>query len=314
LNVDLEKFEARVEWMSRPTLIGRFIEPHASFHDEWLTVKTGNGEVSRAAVYANVTMRWRDLEMAITRTTTADFIKIYDKLTDFFEKQLKESRIAWSDSTERLRDVNEQEGGAPTVVGRYHRHWQTPLATVTDLQTNPDSFFPLPITRDGVTVVGGSLEIEADEIALACMNGEMNATSWALFHLREPAIVFTPEAQFVVVADIPDSEDSVGTLVDQRFIVRLGKPSLRRDTTDVKAVVCRVKQNRQAPISPSRTIDQSLDYLIGSALRSLYDKEEDASWALSKIPEKERALRNYAHSVLELFQFVFFLLSLSFVH
>uniref|UniRef100_A0A914WS45 Bridge-like lipid transfer protein family member 1 C-terminal domain-containing protein n=1 Tax=Plectus sambesii TaxID=2011161 RepID=A0A914WS45_9BILA len=302
LNVDLGHFEARVEWMSRATFIGRFVEPHASFHDEWLTVKTPDNEVSRAAVYANVRMRWRTLEMAITRTTTADFVKIYDKLTDFFEKQLQESRMAWSDSTERMNDTNDQDGTTGATSVRHHRHWQTALARVTDLQTNPDSFFPLPITRDGVTVVGGSLEIEADEIALACMNGEMNAGAWALFHMREPSIVFTPEAQFVIITDV-DSDDSVGTLVDQRFIVRLGKPSLRRDTTDVKAVVCRVRQSRQMPISSSRTIDQWLDCLIGSALRSVYVKEEDAAWAMNKIPEKERAMRNYGHSVLELFQF-----------
>lgn len=53
-------------------------------------------------------------------------------------------------------------------------HWQKILDILSEIQLC-HNFLPLPTTSEGVTYVGGKIELIAEQVSLSCMNGEMNA-------------------------------------------------------------------------------------------------------------------------------------------
>lgn len=61
--------------------------------------------------------------------------------------------------------------------------------------------------------------------------------SWALFHMRQPTIIFEPEARYIFVTDNRD----VGVSVAQRLNIRLGDMAYQCGDTECMAVVCRVQ-------------------------------------------------------------------------
>ncbi len=66
--------------------------------------------------------------------------------------------------------------------------------------------------------------------------------SWALFHLRDPALSITPEAQYGFLS-AEDGTNVVGVIVNQKVIGRLGAASVHREAKEHKAIVCRVQVN-----------------------------------------------------------------------
>lgn len=56
---------------------------------------------------------------------------------------------------------------------KYH-HWQSVLDMLTHIQSR-QKLLPMPKSSDGVTIVGGVLELSGQSLSLACMHGEMNA-------------------------------------------------------------------------------------------------------------------------------------------
>ncbi|VDL68091.1 unnamed protein product [Nippostrongylus brasiliensis] len=144
------------------------------------------------------------------------------------------------------------------------------------------------------------------------MHGEMSAHSWALFHLRHPGIVFTPEAKF---SFIDKDDDVIGVALRQKLIIRLGPNDAKRTATnnpievpnlsaENMATVCRVQvmlcysfqQNRNTVMRQNASITTSLDYLIGDVLKQI------GVAPLSSDSSKSSSTRGQ-HSVLELFQF-----------
>ena len=104
-SVTFRVLDIKIDWMSRPIMIARFLEPVLCFRDEWVSVKSATDPqvTNRAEVHANLSLKWKDLEMAITKTTTADLIKIYNKLYLFFQEQIKASRQAFMSYAEQVK-------------------------------------------------------------------------------------------------------------------------------------------------------------------------------------------------------------------
>ncbi|KAK6055982.1 hypothetical protein COOONC_06513 [Cooperia oncophora] len=322
--IQLRWLAARVEWMSRAVLIGRCEKPAISLGDEFSRERDDDGEYIRACVRLNVKGSWEDLQLVITRCTVDDIQKIINKLKTFFEEQLKSSKMVWGiheDSTAAVSNSKEQQGTADTPASAT-KIWQKVLDTITQIQFKQKI---LPIPKHGETVVGGFVGLEAGRLSLACMHGEMNAHSWALFHLRHPGIVFTPEAKF---SYIDKDDDVIGVALRQKLIIRLGPHTAKRTATnnpvDVPnvsaenmATVCRVQQNRNTVMRQNASISTSLDYLIGDVLKqigaasnkevgffllfdfSLHNKVYGNLWRSFKGATSSRG----QHSVLELFQF-----------
>lgn len=171
-------------------------------------------------------------------------------------------------------------------------HWEKALDLIANLQRK--GLLPLPRGDDAETVVGGCMELEAQHVALACMNGDMGASSWALFDIREPAIVFSPEAKFVFAG--PSRELAVD--LHQLLHIRLGTPVMREDS-ECKAIVARIQvyrhvvsmcqgRSKSVPTS-SGSVDEILAYII-----------EDVLHLMTPGGAQTSAFR---HNVLELFRF-----------
>lgn len=300
--IQLRWLAARVEWMSRAVLIGRCEKPAISVGDEFSREQNEKGEYARACVLLNVKGSWEDLQLVITRCTVDDILKIINKLKTFFEEQLKSSKMVWgireSENSATTARSDPQNGDDVVLATRI---WQKVLDTITELQYKQKI---LPIPQQGETVVGGFVGFEAGRLSLACMHGEMSAHSWALFHLRSPGIVFTPEAKF---SFIDKDEDVIGVALRQKLIIRLGPQNAKRTapnnpidvpnpSAENMATVCRVQQNRNSVMRQNASITTSLDYLIGDVLKQI-------GLATASETTTSTTSSRGQHSVLELFQF-----------
>ncbi|PIO73232.1 hypothetical protein TELCIR_04806 [Teladorsagia circumcincta] len=216
------------------------------------------------------------------------------------EEQLKSSKMVWGIQEDSSAAANSKEQpGTGDIPASATKIWQKVLDTITQIQFKQKI---LPIPKHGETVVGGYVGLEAGRLSLACMHGEMNAHSWALFHLRRPGIIFTPEAKF---SYIDKDEDVIGVALRQKLIIRLGSQDAKRTapnnpvempnmSAENMATVCRVQQNRNTVMRQNASISTSLDYLIGDVLKQI-----GAASYSEGAPTSSRG----QHSVLELFQF-----------
>ncbi|KAE9416671.1 hypothetical protein Angca_002636, partial [Angiostrongylus cantonensis] len=289
VRMQLRWLAARVEWMSRAVLIGHCERPAISLGDEFSGEKSEAGEYIRACVRLIVKGSWEDLQLVITRCTVDDILKIVSKLKIFFEEQLKSSKMVWGIHDEGSANNTQEKTCSDEIPMPATQFWQKVLDTVTEIQYKQKI---LPIPKHGDTIVGGFVGLEAGRISLACMHGEMNAHSWAVFHMRHPGIIFTPEAKF---SYIDKDCDIIGVALRQKLIIRLGPQDATRTpfnasnempnlSAENMATVCRVQQNRNNVMRQNASISTSLDYLIGDVLKQI-------------------GLAARHHNVLELFQF-----------
>lgn len=184
----------------------------------------------------------------ISKSTTADLLKMFYKLEEFFSQQFKSSKRVFSNLEPRLssRGTNSMSRRARKVTlnsessskdysihdARHHRHWQKPLKQAMGLMLSTLSA-PLP---DSGIVLGGTMELHGRNISLACFHGiNFKAKSWALFSLRDPCINFATEAKKVDVSN--------EVLVIQTLTFGLGMNSNSTAQTHSMATVCRMSRN-----------------------------------------------------------------------
>uniref|UniRef100_A0A158R4Y4 FSA_C domain-containing protein n=1 Tax=Syphacia muris TaxID=451379 RepID=A0A158R4Y4_9BILA len=290
IKMKLNEVECRVEWMSRTIFIGHCLSPSIIIQDEWTTFTEGDN-INRVTVSLNMSCSFEDMQMVITKVTMEDFVKISDKLQSFFKEQLSSSRRVWGIQEDPLTiESNEQQSqdSKSLEARRRYRHWPDVLDSLTEIQTK-FKIISMPVDEHGVTTAGGSIEFNAGHISLACMSGEMNATSWALFYMQELTVIFNSEAQYSFIS----SNNDVGVLVSQRVTWKLGELSaLQQDKApEFLALVCRVQQGRGSMMRQTSSVSAFLDHMIGDVLRKLKLYPQDST-------------RNAAHHfVLPLFQF-----------
>ncbi|KAI6225838.1 FSA-C domain-containing protein [Aphelenchoides besseyi] len=325
--LQLSEVESRVEWMSRPIFIALLTQTQISLTDQWATHKNPMGKVEKAICSLNVRGSWSDLQMIITRNTTADFAKIAHKLVVFFNEQLRSGVMVWGREFERERDrhSDSSDTSASTRPRRFSldldspvespdfksrrrfssvdsttstrhptSHWQRILDLLGDVQMHR-RFLPLPTTSDGVTVAGGLIEFEAKRISLACMNGEMNAASWAFFHMKDASTLLACNSKF---AFLDPQNSRLGVHTEQKFVFKLGAQTPTTTQSEAAernaASVCRVQHSRNFLLRHNASVGTCLESVVGDVLKqlSLADKSTPR-------PTPPR----HSHNVLELFIF-----------
>lgn len=105
--------------------------------------------------------------------------------------------------------------------------------------------------------------------------------------MRQPTIIFEPEARYIFVSDNRD----VGVSVAQRLNIRLGDMAYQHGDTECMAVVCRVQQSRGSMVRQMSSVLACLHHVIGDVLIRL-----------KYIPSNLNQPAAH-HSVLQLFQF-----------
>ena len=220
--VKLQVLECRLDYMGTSVLMGRVSVLAVDLRDEWrvgnLIKSPDKLRARRTSIASSPTKRpamifihgdlgWDQLQLMISKSTTADLIKMYLKLDEFFQQQFRSSRRIFSTLSatgghsirrkgaskpvgNKPAGMNEPTG--PTIEAQHHRHWQSVLRRVAGLEiaTLPS---PLPMTG---TILGGTMELHGGHISLACFHGvNFKSKSWALFSLKDPCISFATEAQ-----------------------------------------------------------------------------------------------------------------------
>uniref|UniRef100_A0A1I8N1J1 Bridge-like lipid transfer protein family member 1 C-terminal domain-containing protein n=1 Tax=Musca domestica TaxID=7370 RepID=A0A1I8N1J1_MUSDO len=209
--------ELRLDYMGTSVLMTRISSFSAAMKDEWKTTLLNAGKAEetkydnsapKAIIFVHGDLSWDQLQIMISKSTTADLLKMYYKLEEFFTQQFKSSKRVFSSLEPRLHERNasmkrranmkkKMSGGenlGPDISNtdaRHHRHWQKPLEMVAGLVV-PTLVTRLP--RNG-NVLGGSVKLHGNNISLACFHGiNFKSKSWALFSLKSPFINFTTEA------------------------------------------------------------------------------------------------------------------------
>ena len=166
-------------------------------------------------IFIHGDLGWDQLQLMISKSTTADLIKMYLKLDEFFQQQFRSSRRIFSTLSatgggggggghsirrkgaaksggQPRSTAGSAEAAGPSIEAQHHRHWQGVLRRVAGLEiaTLPT---PLPVTG---TILGGTMELHGGHISLACFHGvNFKSKSWALFSLKDPCVSFATEAQ-----------------------------------------------------------------------------------------------------------------------
>ncbi|KAI1727949.1 hypothetical protein DdX_00092 [Ditylenchus destructor] len=193
------------------------------------------------------------------------------------------------------------------------QQWHRILDSLTEVQIHK-KFLPLPRSMDGITFVGGNIELNAKRISLACMNGEMNAASWAFFHMSDVGVCLTSRSHY---AFMDEKNTSLGVHTKQQFVFRLGdqsRPAVPEKTAlpDFKAVVCRVQHNRGFLLRHHTSIELSLEAIINDVLKQLNLLESHDQIDAGKVQETSSVASmatpkapppRFTHNVLQLFQF-----------
>merc|ERR1740128_1160923 len=284
--INLKVLECRLDYMGTSVLMGRVSELSVELRDEWRVgnlVKSDKMKSARrkslassptkrpAMIFIHGDLGWDQLQLMISKSTTADLIKMYLKLDEFFQQQFRSSRRIFSTlSATSIR----RKGPATTPVGKpskvipesgleaqHHRHWQSVLRRVAGLQV---ATLPTPLPQTG-TIIGGTMELHGGHISLACFHGvNFKSKSWALFSLKDPCISFATEAQ-----EIP-GEDPKDIHVVQNLSVSLGLTS-PASNTPVGIGYRAIEQQQLSPASMATVCRISRTQLFPPQFKNLQD-------------------------------------------
>ncbi|XP_055643314.1 bridge-like lipid transfer protein family member 1 isoform X2 [Toxorhynchites rutilus septentrionalis] len=223
VGIKLLALELKFDYMGTSVLMTRISSLSAQLRDQWKFSKEGdfnNGQPTKypAIILIHGDLSWDQLQMMISKSTTADILKMFYKLEEFFSQQFKSSKRVFSNLEPRLANnrgnmkrkqsakkystasdpssAYERELNAHDT--RHHRHWQRPFKQTKGLWLTT---LGVPLSNVG-SVLGGTMELRGKNISLACFHGiNFKSKSWALFSLKEPCINFATEAQHVELTE-----------------------------------------------------------------------------------------------------------------
>ena len=211
IGVKFKALELKFDYMGTSVLMTRISDFNSALKDEW---KRSNHLYSvpkrPVIILIHGDLNWDQFQIMISKSTTADILKMFYKLEDFFSQQFKSSKRVFTSLEPKLQSENslrrkqlkkkieasatDESNIQYSVDARHHRHWQKPLMHAMGLCI---STLKNPLPKNGI-VLGGTMELHGKNISLACFHGvNFKSKSWALFSLREPCINFATEAQQV---------------------------------------------------------------------------------------------------------------------
>ncbi|KAG7214078.1 hypothetical protein KM043_001440 [Ampulex compressa] len=260
VGLKLFALELRLDYMGTSVLMSRVSSLDVTLRDEWKINRNSGGDAFMptrrpAIIFMHGDLGWDQLQIMISKSTTADLLKMFYKLDEFFSQQFKSSKRVFSSLQPKHQRANNssfrkrQQKKRTAAEGpwhlnqtamsdaRHHRHWQRVLAQVAGLQLG-SLRFSLPSTG---TVLGGTMELHGCNISLACFHGiNFKSKSWALFSLKEPCISFATEAQEIPSVESPNTCD---VHVVQTLTISLGQQQEQHARHHSMATVCRLSRS-----------------------------------------------------------------------
>uniref|UniRef100_A0AAR5PXF3 Bridge-like lipid transfer protein family member 1 C-terminal domain-containing protein n=1 Tax=Dendroctonus ponderosae TaxID=77166 RepID=A0AAR5PXF3_DENPD len=280
IGLKLRALELRLDYMATSVLMCRVSDLNVNLRDEWRlnrpVVRESFMPTRRpASIFVHGVLSWDQLQLMISKSTTADLLKMFNKLEEFFSQQFNSSKRAFSgfSSSRPTRVTHQKSRDAPMQPAqvsvtapsdaRHHRHWQKVLGQVAGLQL---STMHVPLPTFG-TVLGGTMELHGNNVSLACFHGiNFKSKSWALFSLREPCINFNTESQEIPSTINPAPAQDVHVV--QTLICSLGLHSLRHLSM---ATVCKVTRTVIFP-PQFKTLQEWFHYAFANSQIDEVDK------------------------------------------
>ncbi|KAI5697634.1 hypothetical protein M8J75_013435 [Diaphorina citri] len=314
VGVKLWALELRLDYMGTGVVMTRVSSLEVSLRDEW-RVKcspSGGSTPTRrpALIFLHGNLKWDQLQLMISKSTSTDLAKMYSKLEEFFSQQFKSSkRVFTSLHTSSPGDVPSTSRGGPSKTkkltpgtrkkhlvqgapgsnnvtspdmawAKHHRHWQPVLAAVSGLRV---SHLVTALPSWG-SLLGGTLQLRGSHISLACFHGiNFKSKSWALFSLKQPCISFATEAQEIKSHDVSEDLD-VHIVETLTFSLGISTESPQVHHHSM-ATVCRLSRNVLFP-PQFRTLHEWFHYAFACS-------EIDA---VDRFPSLEREKENLSSS------------------
>lgn len=297
VGIKLLALELKFDYMGTSVLMTRISSLSAQLRDQWKFSKDHDFSNTLptnlpAIILIHGDLSWDQLQVMISKSTTADILKMFYKLEEFFSQQFKSSkrvfsslepRLAANNSASLRRKESTKKSSGPSVAerelsvhdARHHRHWQRPLRQTKGLWL---STLGVPLSSIG-TVLGGTMELHGKNISLACFHGiNFKSKSWALFSLKEPCINFATEAQHV--------ESSEEVHVIQTLTFGLGMNNQQPSQHHSNATVVRMTRNVIFP-PQFKTLHEWFHYAFANS-------EIDA---VDRFPVLERDKEHHTNSI-----------------
>lgn len=281
LGLRLFALELRLDYMGTGVLMCRVSSLNVTLRDEW-KIQSFNAandcEPTRrpAMIFMHGNLKWDQLQIMISKSTTADILKMYYKLDEFFSQQFQSSKRVFSSLQPKThgrtnslkkkiskKKLSTTDSGSisqwPLQDTNHHRHWQKVLSLIAGLKL-PTFRIPLPLKG---TVLGGTMQLHGSNISLACFHGiNFKAKSWALFSLKEPCISFATEAQEVESLNLTDRMD---VHVVETLTFSLGIAAVQNKAqSQSMATICRMSRNTSFP-PQYKTLQEWFNYAFATS-------------------------------------------------
>jgi hypothetical protein len=180
-----DAIEVRLDYMGSPTLMGRVCHIALCLKDDRHSAAetdTLSGAPAVPLTLASLNMKWSQLHLMLTRSTTPDIMKMTVKLTEFFNAQMANSKSLLASIQYDFRD------GTP----------RQPLPKTSSAQSSQDKARTI---KRHIGMNGGELILQGHNLTLVIFHGlNFKSRQWAIFSLNEPQINF--------ITDLGDKGDS----------------------------------------------------------------------------------------------------------
>eukprot|EP00095_Tigriopus_kingsejongensis_P008238 maker-scaffold230_size244653-snap-gene-0.11 protein:Tk08238 transcript:maker-scaffold230_size244653-snap-gene-0.11-mRNA-1 annotation:"PREDICTED: uncharacterized protein KIAA1109-like isoform X7" len=276
--LQLDVMEIKFDYMGSSILMGRISHLKANINDDWhvTEVKDNDTTMHPAQIFIQGDLNWDQLQLMISKSTTADLLKIAKKMEEFFAQQFKSSKKlfssfepgSWSNKANKKQPQNipvKEPSLAELLSISHHRHWQRALKKISAMK-----IYTLPFKLPEIgSVLGGILELRGKHISLACFHGiNFKSKSWALFSLKDPSISFTSDAQDFFEEQAGENGASVrgmNTTIIQTLTFALGQANHAAKTyhgymATVKKISRGVKY-----LPPVKTLSEWFNYAFKSS-------------------------------------------------
>lgn len=174
-----DAIEIRLEYMGAPTLMGRICSIVLRLTDDRhsSTPTSPNLDSPTPLTLAVLTLKWSQLHLMITRSTTPDIIKMAFKLKEFFTNQIDNSRKLFSSIQHDFQDGPKRKNTQSNIIQK-----ATPA---------PSSEENINRIKKHIGLNGGELVLQGHNLTLVVFHGlNFKSRQWALFSLNEPQITF----------------------------------------------------------------------------------------------------------------------------
>ena len=220
-----DAIEIRLDYMGSPTLMGRICHILLRLKDDHHGIP--NNELTPASTLIFLHLEWSQLHLMITRSTTPDIVKMINKLTEFVNAQIANSKNLLASVQYDFHDANKRTNNNNSNLDKKKT-------------SNGQTKYDTNLIKRYIGMHGGELMLQGHNLTLVVFHGlNFKSRQWALFSLNEPQINF--------VTDRGETGD-----INQKLFFYLGHqgqtmPASIKSRTNMASISKVIRNSNEAP-------------------------------------------------------------------